>query len=87
MPLTVTTITADEYIANLGQFESDASNWLNLYQECADYGMPNDNQITIKRSPGQKKLDTFQTEAENDIIKLASVLYTYMFPTNVVAFT
>ena len=87
MPLTVTTITADEYIANLGQFESDASNWLNLYQECADYGMPNDNQITIKRSPGQKKLDTFQTEAENDIIKLASGLYSYMFPTDAKAFT
>lgn len=83
---TVTTITADEYIANLVQFESDASNWLSLYQECADYGMPNDNQITIKRSPGQEKLDTFQTEGENDIIKLASGLYSYMFPTDAKAF-
>ena len=55
----VTTTTADEYIFNLVQFESDASNWLSLYQECADYGMPNDNQITIKRSPGEEKLDTF----------------------------
>ncbi len=83
----VTTITADEYIANMVQFESDASNWLSLYQDCADYGMPNDNQITIKRSPGQEKLDTFQTEGENDIIKLASGLYSYMFPTDAKAFT
>jgi hypothetical protein len=83
----VTTIKADEYIANLVQFESDASNWLSLYQDCADYGMPNDNQITIKRSPGEEKLDTFQTEGENDIIKLASGLYSYMFPTDAKAFT
>lgn len=83
----VTTITADEYIANMVRFESDASNWLSLYQDCADYGMPNDNQITIKRSPGEEKLDTFQTEGENDIIKLASGLYSYMFPTDAKAFT
>jgi len=85
--LIVTKTTAIEYIERMVQFESDASNWLNLYQECADYGMPGDNQITVKQSSGEKRLDTFQTEGENDIIKLASGLYSYMFPTDAKAFT
>jgi len=84
--ITVTETTAEEYIERLTQYESDASNWLNLYQECANYGMPGDNQITIKQSPGEEKLDTFQTEAENDIIQLASGLYSYMFPTDAKAY-
>lgn len=82
----ITKTTAEEYIERMVQFESDASNWLNRYQECANYGMPGDNQITHKQSPGEKKLDTFQTEGENDIIKLASGLYSYMFPTDAKAY-
>ncbi len=85
--LTVTTTSAQEYIDRTKKLEDDDSNWLNQYQECADYGMPNDNQITTKQSPGEEKLDTFQTEGENDIIKLASGLYSYMFPTDAKAFT
>ena len=86
MAIIVTTTTANEYIECQKELESDASNWLNLYQDCADYGMPNDNQITVKRSSGEERLDTFQTEAENDIIKLASGLYSYMFPSDAKAF-
>ena len=83
----ITKPTAEEYIERMQQYESDRSNWDSLYQECADYGLPGDNQITRSQSPGEKKLDTFQTEGENSIIQLASGLYSYMFPTDAKAFT
>lgn len=79
--------TALEIIERMKQFESDRSNWNTQYQEVADYGLPGDNQITSKQSPGAKRPDTFQTEGENCIIQLAAGLYSYMFPTDSKAFT
>jgi hypothetical protein len=79
--------TAVDIIERMEQYEADRSNWDNLYQDCADYGLPGDNQITSKQNPGQQKVDTFQTEGENSIIQLAAGLYSYMFPTDSKAFT
>ena len=78
--------TAEEIIQRMEQFEGDRSNWDALWQECADYGLPGDNQILRKEASGTKRLDTFQTAAENAIIQLAAGLYSYMFPTDSKAF-
>jgi len=82
-----TETTALEYIERMEQYEADRSNWNSLYQECADYGLPGDNQITHTQNPGEKRVDTFQTEGENSVIQLASGLYSWMFPTDAKAFT
>jgi len=79
-------ITAESIIERMEVFEADRSNWDALWQECADYGMPGNNQITQKQSPGTKKPDTFQSTAENCILQLAAGLYSYMFPTDSKAF-
>lgn len=78
--------TAQNLIDQLSQYQSDRGNWPNLWQECADYGMPGNRQFTTKHSPGHEQEDTFQTVAESCIIELASDLYSYMFPTDSKAF-
>jgi len=80
-------VTAEEIIARMEVFEADRSNWDTLFQSCADYGMPGDNQILRKESGGTERPDTFQSVAENAIIQLAAGLYSYMFPTDSKAFT
>lgn len=75
-----------EIVERMKQFEAGRGNWNPLWQECGDYGMPGNNQITIKSSPGGKRIDTFQTVAENCILQLAGGLYSYMFPTDSKAF-
>jgi len=69
------------------RFESDRANWENQWQDCADYGMPQNNQITTKRAKGQEsEVDLFDTTAEESNIQLAAGLYSYMFPTEGRAF-
>jgi hypothetical protein len=75
-----------ELIERLSQYKSDRGNFPNLWQECADYGMPGNRQYTTKQSPGSQQEDTFQTVAESCIIELAAGLYSYMFPTDSKAF-
>jgi len=75
-----------ELLSRLEQYKSDRGNFPNLWQECADYGMPGNRQYTTKQSPGQQQDDTFQTVAETCIIELAAGLYSYMFPTDSKAF-
>lgn len=77
---------AEDIIARMETLEGDRSNWDTLYQDCADYGLPGDNQIKRKEAGGQERSDTFQTIAENSIIQLAAGLYSYMFPTDTKAF-
>lgn len=77
---------AESIITRTEQFESGRSSWDTLWQDCADYGMPGDNQITRKESGGGVRPDTFQSIAENSIIQLAAGLYSYMFPTDSKAF-
>ncbi len=79
-------ITAESLIERITRFESDRSNWNNLYQECADWGMPANNQITSKHAKGEEKPDLFDTTAEESNIQLAAGLYSYMFPTDGRAF-
>lgn len=79
-------MTAEEIIRRMEKFEADRSNENNQFQQCADYGMPNSNQITQKHSPGQPKPDLFDTTAEDSNIQLAAGLYSYMFPTDSRAF-
>lgn len=78
--------TAEEIIDRMAQFESDRSNWDSQYQDCADYGMPQNNQIINRESPGQTRPDLFDTTAEESNIQLAAGLYSYMFPTDSRAF-
>ena len=75
-----------ELLERLSQYQSDRSNFPNLWQECADYGMPGNRQYTTKHAPGSSPEDTFQTVAESCIIELAAGLYSYMFPTDSKAF-
>lgn len=77
---------ATDYIERMKQFESDRANWDNLYQDCADFGMPQNNQIINKRAPGQTRPDLFDTTAEESNIQLAAGLYSFMFPTDGRAF-
>ena len=77
---------AIELLTRLQQYKSDRGNFPNLWQECADYGMPGNRQYTTKQSPGAQQEDTFQTVAESCIIELAAGLYSYMFPTDSKAF-
>lgn len=77
---------AADIIARIEAFEADRSNWDTLFQDCADYGLPGDNQILRKESGGTERPDTFQSIAENSIIQLAAGLYSYMFPTDSKAF-
>jgi len=79
-------LTAEEIIQRMEVFESDRSNWDSQYQDCADYGLPGDNQILRKDAPGTKRSDLFDSTAEDSIIQLAAGLYSYMFPTDSKAF-
>lgn len=77
---------AQELLSRLEQYKNNRTNWPNLWQECADYGMPGNRQYTIKHAPGSYQDDTFQTVAESCITELAAGLYSYMFPTDSKAF-
>ena len=77
---------ATEIIQRMAIFETDRSQWDALYQDCADYGLPGDNQIRRKEPGGTARPDTFQSIAENSIIQLSAGLYSYMFPTDSKAF-
>lgn len=78
--------TARALNARMKQFESDRSNFDVLYQECADYAMPQNNQITRRNAPGQRSPDLFDSTAEESNIQLAAGLYSFMFPTDSRAF-
>ncbi len=77
---------AEDIIKRLGRLETDRSNFSYTWQDCTDYGMPGNSQITNKRSPGTERIDTFQTVGENSVIQLAANLYSYMFPIDSKAF-
>lgn len=75
-----------DIIKRMDRFEADRSNWDSQYQDCADYAMPQNNQITNRRAKGQVGDDLFDTTAEESNIQLAAGLYSYMFPTEGRAF-
>ena len=77
---------AEEIIERQSRFETDRANFDELYQNCADVAMPQNNQIIDENSPGEVKPDLFDTTAEESNIQLASGLYSYMFPTEGRAF-
>ena len=79
-------IEVDDLIKRMERFETDRSNWDSQYQDCADYAMPQNNQITKKKAKGQVEDDLFDTTAEESNIQLAAGLYSYMFPTEGRAF-
>lgn len=79
-------ITAEELINRMQTMEADRSNFSSRWQDCADYGTPGNNQVTLKHAEGQERPDSYQTVGENSIIQLASGLYSYMFPTDSKAF-
>jgi len=79
-------ITAELIIDQMKHKESARSNFDSLYQDCADYGMPVNNQITRRNTKGTAKPDLFDTTAEESNIQLAAGLYSYMFPTDGRAF-
>lgn len=79
-------VTAEEIIERMEQFEQERTNWDSLWQDCADYGMPGNNQIIRKEAPGTERIDLFDTTAEDSIVQLAAGLYSYMFPTDSKAF-
>lgn len=76
----------EELIKRMNKFEDDRSNWDSQYQDCADYAMPQNNQITRKKAKGEPEDDLFDTTAEESLIQLAAGLYSYMFPTESRAF-
>ena len=77
----------DDIIRRMSQMESDRASWDSKYQECGDYAMPQNSQITTKRAKGQdSNVDLFDTTGEESNIQLAAGLYSYMFPTEGRAF-
>jgi hypothetical protein len=76
----------EELIRRTDKFEDDRSNWDSQYQDCADYAMPQNNQITRKKAKGEPGEDLFDTTGEESLIQLAAGLYSYMFPTDSRAF-
>jgi hypothetical protein len=78
--------TAKQLIDRFETLKSETTNWREQWQDCADYGMPGNSQITTRRAPGEEQQDSFQTIGENSIIELAAGLYSYMFPTDSKAF-
>ncbi len=76
----------ERLIKRMERLETDRINWDSQWQECADYGMPQNNQITTKKAKGQASTDLFDTTAEESNIQLAAGLYSYMFPTEGRAF-
>jgi len=80
-------VTVEDLLKRMENLESARSNFDTLYQECGDYCMPQNSQITTKRAKGQKaKIDLFDTTMEGSNIQLAAGLYSYMFPTEGRAF-
>jgi len=77
---------AAEIIERMKTFESNRTNWDTQYQQCAEYGMPQNSQITDRHASGATKKDLFDTTAEESNIQLAAGLYSYMFPTDGRAF-
>ena len=76
----------EELIQRMDRFENKRSNWDTRWQDCADYAMPQNNQIIVERSKGEPDHDLFDTTAEESNIQLASGLYSFMFPTESRAF-
>jgi hypothetical protein len=79
-------MNAEQIIDTVDKLKTDRSNFEQQWQECADYGLPNANQITIRSHPGTTKKDLFDTTAEESIVQAASGLYSYMFPADNKAF-
>lgn len=79
-------MTGEEIILRMERFESDRTNYDNQWQDCADYGMPQNIQIINKREKGYTSPDLFDSTAEDSNIQLAAGLYSYMFPTDSRAF-
>ena len=60
-----TSTTAEDIILRMDKMENDRSNWDNRYQECGDYVMPQNSQITTKKADGQESdKDLFDTTGE-----------------------
>ena len=76
----------EQIIQRQESMEADRSTWESQWQDCADYAMPQNSQITRKKTAGQPQSDTFVTEAEDSNIGLAAGLYSYMFPADSKAF-
>jgi len=76
----------EKIIKRVEILEADRAVWDSQYQECADYAMPQNNQITNKKGKGEPSEDLFDTTAEESLIQLAAGLYSYMFPTDSRAF-
>ena len=79
-------INIEDILKRQERFEADRSNWDNQWQNCADYAMPQNNQIIREKAKGQVGRDLFDTTAEESNIQLAAGLYSYMFPTEGRAF-
>jgi len=78
---------AQSIIDRYDRLKADRGNWDSYWQECADYGMPGNNQITRKVSGGQKRTqDLFDSTAEESNIQLSAGIYSYMFPSETRAF-
>ena len=72
---------AEDILKRLEKMEAKRAPWDSRYQDCADYAMPQNSQITTRRGAGQKpNIDLFDSTMEESNIQLAAGLYSYMFP-------
>ena len=77
-----------DIISRLDSLKGSRGNFESLWQECGDYGMPSNNQITKKLSEGTKRGQLlFDSTAEDANVQLAAGIYSYMFPSESRAFT
>jgi len=79
-------VEVEYLLQRMNRLETDRTNWDTRYQECADWGMPQNNQIINRKAKGEATHDLFDTTAEESNIQLAAGLYSYMFPTEGRAF-
>ncbi len=76
-------VNAEDILKRLDGLKGDRSNWESHWQECADYVLPRKAQITLQRSPGDKRnTEIYDSTAILDNERLSAGLYSYLCPAN-----
>lgn len=69
-------VLAEKVIAQFAQLESQRGTWEHHWQECYDYILPRKNEVTTKRTPGEKRnTELYDTTAIMSNTLLAGALH------------
>lgn len=74
---------AEAILKRLDGLKGERGTWESHWQECCDYVLPRKAQITLQRSPGDKRTtELFDSTAILDNERMAAGLYSYLCPAN-----